>query len=143
MWPTFDVVASLCKNSVAPALPTISKNGIVGTWVPSAISTAVVGVADYTFTPNAGQCATTAFLSVQVTDLIVPTFDAISSLYKNSTAPVLPAISKNGIAGVWSPSVISTATVGTTNYTFTPNFGQCATTAVLSVQVTDFNCADF
>ena len=73
----------------------------------------------------------------------MPTFDAISSLCKNSTAPVLPTTSKNGIVGTWSPSGISTAVVGTTDYTFTPNFGQCATTAVLSVQVTDLIVADF
>ena len=135
--PTFDVVASLCKNSATPVLPTTSKNGIVGTWSPSVISTAVVGTTDYTFTPNFGQCATTAVLSVQVIDLIVPTFNAIPSLCKNSAALVLPTTSKNGIAGMWNPSVISTSTVGTTDYTFTQNFGQCATTAVLSVQVTD------
>ena len=135
--PTFDAIPSLCKNSTAPSLPTISKNGIAGIWSPSVISTATGGTANYTFTPNAGQCATTVVHSVQVTDLIVPTFDAIAPLCKNSAAPVLPTASKNGIVGTWSPSAISTVIVGTTNYTFTPNAGQCATTAVLSVPVTD------
>ena len=141
--PTFDAIATICKNNAAPVLPAISKNGIAGIWSPSVISTATVGTANYTFTPNAGQCATTAVLSVQVTDLTVPTFDVVASLCKNSAAPVLPAISKNGIAGVWSPSVISTAIVGTTDYTFTPNFGQCATTAVFSVQVKDLTVPTF
>ena len=41
-------------------------------------------------------------------------------LCQNATAPALPATSTNGITGTWSPATISTATVGTTTYTFTP-----------------------
>ena len=135
--PTFDVVASLCKNSVAPVLPTTSKNGIVGTWSPSVISTAIVGTTDYIFTPDPGQCAASVVKSIEIVDFTIPIFSLVSSLYQNNVAPVLPGTSNNGIAGTWSPSVISTATVGTTNYTFTPDPGQCAVPVVKTIEITN------
>lgn len=125
-----------CKGSVAPALSLKSDNGITGTWSPAIISTAVAGTTTYTFTPNAGQCATIATLVVTVIEPVVPLFTAIGPLCLNTTAPSLPATSNNGIPGTWSPSLISTNATGTFNYTFTPAAGQCATTAILTVEVT-------
>jgi hypothetical protein len=57
---------------------------------------------------------------------VAPTFTQIGPLCQNSIAPALPATSDNGFAGTWSPATISTATVGTTTYTFTPT-DPCAT----------------
>ncbi|GAO45736.1 hypothetical protein FPE01S_14_00005, partial [Flavihumibacter petaseus NBRC 106054] len=48
--PTFDVIGALCQNSVAPALPSASTNGINGTWSPAVINTSVIGTSTYTFT---------------------------------------------------------------------------------------------
>jgi gliding motility-associated-like protein len=125
-----------CKGSVAPALSLKSDNGITGTWSPAAISTANAGTTVYTFTPDAGQCATTASITVTVIEPVVPVFDPIGPLCLNTTAPPLLPVSMNGIPGTWSPAVISTSTIGTTNYAFTPAPGQCATTAVLSIEIT-------
>jgi hypothetical protein len=55
--PTFTQLGPLCQNSIAPALPTFSNNGISGTWSPPSINTAAVGTTTYAFTPTAGQCA--------------------------------------------------------------------------------------
>jgi gliding motility-associated-like protein len=95
------------------------------------------------FTPDAGQCATTATLSITVTTSIVPTFNAIAPLCPGSTAPVLPATSLNGISGTWNPAVISTATPGITTYTFTPDAGQCGTPTTLGVTVNALPTASF
>jgi hypothetical protein len=46
----------------ASTLSSTSNNGIVGTWLPATISNTTSGT--YNFTPNAGQCASTASLSV-------------------------------------------------------------------------------
>ena len=135
--PTFDAISSRCKNITAPVLPTTSKNGIVGTWSPSVISTAIVGTADYTFTPNAGQCAAPIVKSIEIVDFQTPIFSLVSSLYQNSVASVLPGTSNNGIAGTWVPSKISTSTVGITNYTFTPNSGQCSISVVKTIEITN------
>ncbi len=135
--PTFNSVANVCQNATAPVLPTSSTNGtpITGTWAP-AVSTATVGTTVYTFTPTAGQCATTATLNITVDPTITPTFNSVANVCQNATAPVLPTSSTNGtpITGTWAPAV-STATAGTTVYTFTPTAGQCATTATLSITV--------
>jgi gliding motility-associated-like protein len=135
--PTFNAVANVCQNATAPVLPTSSTNGtpITGTWAP-AVSTATIGTTVYTFTPTAGQCATTTTLSLTVDPTITPTFNALANVCQNATAPVLPTSSTNGtpITGTWSPAV-STATAGTTVYTFTPTAGQCATTTTLSLTV--------
>ena len=118
--PTFNPFGSLCLNSVAPALPLTSINGITGTWSPAAINTSVVGTTTYTFTPAVGQCATTATLDITIDAQITPVFTAIGPLCVNAAAPVLPPISNNGITGTWSPATISTSATGTTTYTFTP-----------------------
>jgi hypothetical protein len=65
--PTFAAIGPLCQNSVAPTLPTSSTNipAITGTW-NAAISTSNAGTTVYTFTPTAGQCATTGSLAIAV-----------------------------------------------------------------------------
>jgi|GEM_PF-1383089 len=131
--PTFAPIAAVCQNAAAPTLPTTSSNGITGTWSPT-ISTATAGTTVYTFTPATGQCATTATLQITVTAPTIPTFAPVAAVCQNATAPVLPTTSTNGITGTWSPT-ISTATAGTTVYTFTPALGQCATTTITSITV--------
>src|SRR4029434_1760068 len=134
--PTFSAVAPICSGATLGALPTTSNNGITGTWSPALNNTATT---TYTFTPAAGQCATTTTLTITVNPQVTPTFTQIGPLCQNSTAPALPATSGNGFAGIWSPSTISTATVGTTTYTFTPTDPCAAVTTmdiVISAQVT-------
>src|SRR5688500_88520 len=133
--PTFDPIDDVCLDATAPVLPTTSNNGITGSWSP-AVSTASIGTTTYTFTPAAGQCAAPATLTITVTDQITPTFDPVADVCLNATAPVLPTTSNNGITGSWSPAV-STASLGTTTYTFTPAAGQCAAPATLTITVTD------
>src|SRR6185503_3909909 len=131
--PTFTPVDDVCQNTTAPVFPTTSLNGITGTWSP-AVSTADPGTTTYTFTPDPGQCAETTTLSITVDPLVTPTFTPIDDVCQNTTAPVLPTTSINGITGTWSPAV-STADPGTTIYTFTPDPGQCAETTTLSITV--------
>ncbi len=129
--PTFDAIPAICANGTAPVLPTSSNNGFTGTWNPALVSNTATGT--YTFTPDAGQCATTASVSVTVNPNITPTFDAIPTICANATAPVLPSSSNNGFTGTWNPATVSNTATGT--YTFTPDAGQCATTASVSVTV--------
>jgi gliding motility-associated-like protein len=136
--PTFDQVGPYCKDAVAPALPTTSKNNITGTW-DKAINTSTVGKTLYTFTPAAGQCATVVTMEVEVADQITPTFDQVGPYCKNAVAPALPTTSKNNITGTWDKA-INTSTIGKTTYTFTPAAGQCATVVTMEVEVQ--NCCD-
>jgi gliding motility-associated-like protein len=60
--PTFTAIAPICSGG-SITLPTTSNNGITGTWSPAINNTATT---TYTFTPNAGQCASTTTMSVTV-----------------------------------------------------------------------------
>ena len=138
--PTFAQVGPLCVGATVPsALPTSSTNStpITGTWSP-AFSTATAGTTTYTFTPAAGQCAGTTTMDVVITPLITPTFAQVGPLCVGATVPsALPTSSTNStpITGTWSPA-FSTATAGTTTYTFTPAAGQCAGTTTMDVVIT-------
>ncbi|MCX6224606.1 MAG: hypothetical protein NTV01_07635, partial [Bacteroidia bacterium] len=135
--PTFAPIGPLCQNSAAPALPTTSINGITGTWSPATLSTAIPGIFTFTFTPSAGQCATTFVITVTVRNLVIPVFAAIGPFCPGSAPPVLPAVSTNGVAGTWSPAVISTSAIGFYTYTFTPAAGECSIGITMTVVVTD------
>ncbi len=127
--PTFNPVASICAGSALTALPTTSINGITGSWSPALDNTTTT---TYTFTPAAGQCASSASLTITVNPLITPGFTQVAPICSGSTLSALPTTSNNGITGTWSPALINTAT---TLYTFTPDSGQCATTATMTITV--------
>ena len=61
--PTFTQVSSICSGATLSALPTTSNNSITGTWAPALNNTATT---TYTFTPTAGQCASTATMTITV-----------------------------------------------------------------------------
>ncbi|MBI3138835.1 MAG: hypothetical protein HYZ15_09645 [Sphingobacteriales bacterium] len=61
--PTFNPVGPICSGGGLPPLPTVSLNGISGTWAPALNNTATT---TYTFTPGAGQCANTTTLTITV-----------------------------------------------------------------------------
>lgn len=132
--PAFNPIAPVCQGATAPRLPDSSTNvpSVRGTWSPSVINTAASGTTVYTFTPAAGQCANTATLTVTVNPRVTPSFTLVAPICINGTVAALPTTSNNGIPGTWTPAINNTAT---TNYTFTPAAGQCATTGSLTIVV--------
>ncbi len=130
--PTFNPVGPFCTGGSVPALPTTSVNGITGTWSPAINNTATT---TYTFTPNAGQCATATTLTITIDQPVTPAFTAIPPYCVNDVPATLPVTSNNGITGTWSPSTINTSTAGSTNYTFTPNSSECASPITITVVV--------
>src|SRR5690606_31280367 len=108
-----------------------SNNGISGTWSPALNNTQST---TYTFTPDAGQCATTTTLQIVVNENLVPTFDAVDPICAGAVLTPLPTTSTNGITGTWAPALNNTQT---TTYTFTPDAGQCATTTTLQIVVNE------
>jgi gliding motility-associated-like protein len=137
--PTFSPIGPYCLNASPVNLPVSSTNSIpiTGTWSPSTISTNTTGTATYTFTPTAGQCASTQTLNITVNPIITPSFNSIGPLCQNSTPVNLPLSSTNAtpILGTWSSPVVSTATPGTNTFLFTPASGQCATTQTMAVTI--------
>ncbi len=127
--PTFAAVGPYCSGASIPSLPTTSINGIAGSWSPAINNTATT---TYTFTPTAGQCATTATLTITINPSLTPTFAAVGPYCSGASIPSLPTTSTNGITGSWSPAINNTAT---TTYTFTPTAGLCATTTTLTITI--------
>ncbi|HWS60848.1 MAG TPA: T9SS type B sorting domain-containing protein [Flavobacterium sp.] len=128
--PIFAFVPAICSGAPLSPLPTTSTNGITGTWSPALNNTTTTL---YTFTPTAGQCATTTTLTINVNPIIPPNFAPIPNLCSGSTAPILATTSPSGITGTWSPAIINNTTNG--SYIFTPTSGQCSTTQTLSVTI--------
>jgi len=125
--PTFTQVSPICRGGTF-TLPTISNNGITGSWSPAVNNQATT---EYTFTPASGQCASNTTMTVIVNNATIPTFTQVSPICAGGSFS-LPTTSDNGIAGTWSPAVNNQAT---TEYTFTPNPGQCASNTTMTVTV--------
>jgi len=125
--PIFNQVPPICSGQTF-TLATTSTNSITGAWTPAINNTATT---TYTFTPTTGQCATTTTMSVAVNIPITPVFTQVAPICSGG-AILLPTSSTNSISGTWSPAINNTTT---TNYTFTPTSGQCATNQTMTVSV--------
>jgi hypothetical protein len=62
--PLFNEIYPICYGSVPATLPTVSTNGILGTWSPSTIDNTVTST--YTFSPNFMECATMRSMTIIV-----------------------------------------------------------------------------
>jgi len=137
--PIFTQIADICEHTVVsvPTLPTVSNNGITGTWAPPTIDTSSANTGIYVFTPDASQlCAIPTTMTIVVLPEITPTFAPIANICKDGVAPVLPLTSINGITGTWSPATIDTSVAGTFSYTFTPDGTiMCAIPATINVTI--------
>ena len=149
--PTFNAVAGICAGGALTALPTTSTNGIVGTWSPALDNTITT---TYTFTPNAGQCATATSLVVVVTPIVTPTtaFNYATSYCTTDTDPtpsgvgitaggiytVTPSgLSINGSTGLID---VSASAVGTYVITYTVIATGCNPASSSSDVVTISTC---
>ncbi|QNA44497.1 T9SS type B sorting domain-containing protein [Lacibacter sediminis] len=132
---SFGTTLTICSGGTVPLLPNTSDNGVNGTWLPATVSNTASGT--YTFTPTAGVCATTQTFTVTVNPIVTPTFSfgTTASICVGAAVQALPTTSVNNITGTWTPATVSSATAGTTIYTFTPTAGQCAVTQTYTVEV--------
>lgn len=71
-------------------------------------------------------------ITINVTPTTTPTFNQIEPICSGAVLNPLPTTSNNGITGTWSSTLNNTAT---TTYTFTPNTGQCSSTATMTVTI--------
>ena len=127
--PDFTQIPDSCAGTEI-ILPTISNNGITGSWSPTFDAN---NTTTYSFTPDAGQCATSTDMTVVIIPTQPPTFNQIGPFCVGETIPSLPTTSTNGINGTWSPASMDNTT--TTLYTFSPNGGVCIETANMTVTV--------
>ena len=117
--PDFTQINDTCEGALI-TLPTISNEGIIGTWSPEINNTITT---EYTFTPDPDQCANQTNMTVVINEKVNPVFDSVDTICSGDIITEFPATSLNGITGTWSPALDNTVT---TTYTFTPNDGECA-----------------
>ncbi|UPT71068.1 MAG: T9SS type B sorting domain-containing protein [Flavobacterium sp. JAD_PAG50586_2] len=137
--PLFDLQQIYCLNSQPMQLPTISDNGVMGSWSPSIINTSSIGTRTYTFTPSSGQCTSQQLvLQIQVIGNVTPEFNLITEYFFSEIASqALPNVSDNGISGIWDNPYIDN-TSGTRTYTFIPNPDQCAKEFSTEIRVINY-----
>ena len=127
--PIFTPIPAICSGAALAPLPTTSINFITGTWSPALNNSATT---TYTFTPTAGQCATSTTMTITVNPNVTPLFNPVPAVCSGAIMTPLPTTSTNGITGTWLSALNNTST---TTYTFTPTAGLCATTTTLTITV--------
>ena len=135
----FNIDTSYCVFASPSLLPSISANGISGTWNPATITTGSASQTSYTFTPLSGQCAIGTTISIDVLDSIPPSFFYFSTYCINEVPLTLEPQSTNFYNGTWNPNSINTSTQGVSYYTFTPfdQANNCVTSLTLNIVITD------
>lgn len=142
-----DDLGPFCQNSGNINLPT-NQNGVTGNWsgtnvTSNRLSTTALGTKNLTFTPSAGQCATLATTTAEVTAPLTPSFANLGPYCQGQGTVQLPTTDDNGIVGGWSGTGVTgnvnlnTGTGGTGPRTlrFTPGAGQCALATNIPVTV--------
>jgi len=98
--PDFATSITLCKGNTAPVLSTTSPNGIVGIWNPAVIDSNASGT--YTFTPNAGQCATNVVLNVAIESIQTKiSDDCVGGKFMLQAVPVSNSYNPNDVTYTW------------------------------------------
>lgn len=98
--PVFNQMTIICSGAPVPVLPTVSTNGIIGTWSPATVSNEVSTV--YTFTPNPGQCASSTSVNIIVLPVETPVITAQDNhdyIYVQGTTVVQPLLLSTSLNG--------------------------------------------
>lgn len=137
--PTFNVPTDFCVNTTAPLLPNISNENVNGTWSPAVVAT-TLGTATYTFTPDAGECATVQSIDITVNPLPTPTLDPVADMCEFAATVTLVGSPAGGVysgAGVvggdFDPSIAGSG-VHTITYEYTDGNG-CIASATTDITV--------
>jgi hypothetical protein len=116
--PTFTPLNEICSGEVI-TLPSTSTNGITGAWLPAIDNEATT---TYTFTPNAGQCATTTTMTVTVNPLLTASVSIAatpSNVVCSGTSVTFTATPINGGSTPSYQWYVGSTPVGTDNATYT------------------------
>ncbi len=129
--PTFASVGPYCSGSAIGALPTTSQNSITGTWSPAIDNTSTTL---YTFTPTAGQCASTSTLTITINP--VPTAGITNNTGSNNLTCLVTSIDVTATGGgtySWSggttPTTANNNLISPGTYTVTVTNSGCTASA--------------
>lgn len=134
--PLFDLIPAYCQDAVVAPIPTNANNFLPGTTtlVPGTWSPAINNqeTTVYTFQPEAGSCALTAQLEIEIIPNIVPQFTQLGPFCIGTPLEPLPELSLDNITGTWSPAINNQ---DSTLYTFTPTPGECAFVTTMEIAI--------
>ncbi|WP_115460942.1 lectin-like domain-containing protein [Winogradskyella aurantiaca] len=135
--PVFDAIAPQCEGASINPLPTVSNNGISGSWSPEVNNLVTT---TYVFIPDVDECAESTSLVIEIVPIVTPLFDQVQPICRGETLTPLPVLSLNGVSGSWSPDLNNQ---GTTLYIFTPDFDECASTVTMEIEVVPLVIPEF
>lgn len=125
------VVQTGTSGGVYTASPAgLSINSTTGAINPTS---STPGTYTVTYKVGTAPCTSQSTATITIVTAIVPTFTQVPTVCNGGTF-TLPSSSNNAtpITGTWSPAINNTVT---TAYTFTPDPGQCASAAFMTVTV--------
>lgn len=138
--PTFNLVTGFCPSQSAVTLPTVSEDGITGSWSVPIIDPSIPNVNSIqsTFTPDPNQkkCLLPLEQTFTIDLLIDPQFNIPTQICSNVFPFTLPSRSINGIEGNWSIPLID-GSDSNLNYalTFTPDDLSCYNSLILNIDI--------
>jgi gliding motility-associated-like protein len=143
--PNFNPMGQICQYMANVVIPTTALNTtpfingplITGTWNSPTVITGSPGTVNYTFTPTAGQCASTYTMPITVDPLIIPALTQVPQLCQDDPNPILPLVTNNvpAITGTWNPPLIDASIPGIFTYTFSSDAGQCGDTIDMTITI--------
>lgn len=140
--PFFNIQDSeICAGDDLPALPTISDNGITGTWSPALNN---METTTYEFTPNAGQCAASVSMTIEVNVVTPPTAESPQTMTDGQTVADIVVTDVTGTLTWYSDEDLTTEVEetfvleeGTYTFWVTQTIGDCTSEATqVEVEVT-------
>ncbi|TAI49594.1 lectin-like domain-containing protein [Flagellimonas allohymeniacidonis] len=138
--PEFEAVGAICAGETLQPLPTLSNNGIAGSWSPALNNTATTV---YTFTPNAGECAFPTTLEIVITPISTLEVDASVTSENFDDRQTIEVIVTGGIPpyefrlndGAWQESNVFERVEGCAQTVFVRQVNECSDIPETSVLV--------
>jgi gliding motility-associated-like protein len=131
--PTFPAIGPFCQGDNI-TLPTVSNEGITGTWSPVVNNTTTTS---YTFIPTTGQCATNGVISVTVNPIPTILINETPSICVGQSTILTTTASVSGGTYSWQPNgettnQITVSPIATTNYSVSYTLNGCTSTPVVT-----------
>ena len=130
--PSFDTISPICRTSGIIVLDSFTQQDVIGYWsIPSFDPDTVIG-AEITsiWTPldDSETCISDTLLVFEIEESVIPLFNYIDTICKNSNVFVFPVISENQISGTWTPDSFDPELVTSESVTsrFTPGIEYCS-----------------
>ena len=115
--PTFDFPTSFCIQKDSLVLPTVTLEGVQGTWNQTFIDLNIAGEYNLTFTPeDIFDCYTNLSTTVTVANGVSNTFNLPDTLCKSYGLFTFDSLSIEGNLGIWTPQEIDIDTILTTSF---------------------------